>query len=363
MSTLRSVLIAGLLAVTVQYVIRHYFYMQYDKYDVMYRHAPGPCVSLEGADGGSEDLTILPSGLALISSGIYPNKQGRILLLDMNESSPTVTEAQIRGTGLDMATFNPHGLSTWINPNTGEITLMVINHVPGEERVEVFRYQCDSKSLVHLKSITSSLWGKYFTFRKPLLRKIEHDLMLPLGEVMFYDGVSARSVAKGLLIPNGINKSPDGRFLYVANSGTSQVKSYEILDNNDIKFMENIFLDTTLDNIEVDRQSGDLWIGCHPRYHQIIKHDAQYGGTITPSQKTEAITLPAKEQQSLPSLAEKSQILKLATSGGRFTDVVEVYLDPGTKMTGSTAASIYKGRMLGGTLATQLMLCDVIYTD
>ncbi|XP_069128988.1 serum paraoxonase/arylesterase 1-like isoform X1 [Argopecten irradians] len=355
MSTLQTIIIVAVLSGIARFGIRYYFFMHYERYDVITRHAPGPCVELDGADGGSEDLTILPSGLTFISSGIYPNKQGRILLLDMNELSPTVREAKIIGAKLDMATFSPHGISTWTNPDTGEITLMVINHVQ-EERVEVFRYRSGSKSLVHLKSITSPLWGSindlamvgedsfYVTqilhSSRPLLRKLEHRLMLSLGEVMFYDGASVRSVASGLHVPNGINKSPDGKVLYVANGGAYQLKSYEILDNNDIKFIEDLFLDTTMDNIEVDRLTGDLWIGCHPRYHQIIVHDAQYGSTMTPS-----------------------QVLKVATSGGRFTDVVEVYMDPGTRMTGSTVASIYNGRMLAGTLATQLVLCNVTYTD
>ncbi|XP_069128993.1 serum paraoxonase/arylesterase 1-like isoform X2 [Argopecten irradians] len=256
MSTLQTIIIVAVLSGIARFGIRYYFFMHYERYDVITRHAPGPCVELDGADGGSEDLTILPSGLTFISSGIYPNKQGRILLLDMNELSPTVREAKIIGAKLDMATFSPHGISTWTNPDTGEITLMVINHVQ-EERVEVFRYRSGSKSLVHLKSITSPLWGSindlamvgedsfYVTqilhSSRPLLRKLEHRLMLSLGEVMFYDGASVRSVASGLHVPNGINKSPDGKVLYVANGGAYQLKSYEILDNNDIKFIEVCF--------------------------------------------------------------------------------------------------------------------------
>ncbi|XP_069128980.1 serum paraoxonase/arylesterase 1-like [Argopecten irradians] len=357
MSTLRTIIIIAVLSGIARFYTQYYFFMDYDKYDVIARHAPGPCVELDGADGGSEDLTIQPSGLTFISSGVYPNKQGRILLLDMNESLPTVREAKIIGAKLDSTTFNPHGISTWTNPNTGEITLMVINHVH-EERMEVFRYRSGSKSLVHLKSITSPLWGSindlvmvgeesfYVTqilhSPRPLLRTLEHRFMLSFGEVMFYDGASVRSVASGQRMPNGINISPDGKVLYVTNGGAYQLKSYEILDNNDIKFIEDLFLDTSMDNIEVDRLTGDLWIGCHPRYHQLVKHayDGHYGDTITPS-----------------------QVLKVANSGGRFTDVVEVYMDPGTRMTGSSVASIYNGRMLAGTVARQLILCDVTYTD
>ncbi|XP_060069825.1 serum paraoxonase/arylesterase 1-like, partial [Ylistrum balloti] len=161
-----------------------------------------------------------------MAQGYYPDKRGRILMLDMNDPSPTVTEAQITGASLDRDNFNPHGLSSWTNPHTREITLMVINHFPGQERVEVFRYNRKSRSLEHKKSVTNQLRGIlndlvmtgedtfYVTmiayFNHPLLTWLEESLLLSLGEILFYDGVGIRSVAGGLHMPNGINTSPDG---------------------------------------------------------------------------------------------------------------------------------------------------------
>ncbi|NXV75975.1 PON2 arylesterase, partial [Atlantisia rogersi] len=71
---------------------------------------------------GSEDIDILPNGLAFISSGLKypgikvpaPDKPGEIFLMDLNEDSPRAVELRI-SRGFDLASFNPHGISTYID--------------------------------------------------------------------------------------------------------------------------------------------------------------------------------------------------------------------------------------------------------
>ena len=41
---------------------------------------------------------------------------------------------------------------------------------------------------------------------------------------------------------------------------------------------------TRPDNINIDQNSGDLWIGAHPLYHRLSKHHADPMGIPTPSQ-------------------------------------------------------------------------------
>eukprot|EP00061_Rhincodon_typus_P013728 g40278.t1 len=71
---------------------------------------------------GSEDISILPGGLALISSGLrcpmMPNfaddQRGQILLVDLNQ--PVLKAVALRiSRGFDVESFNPHGLSTYID--------------------------------------------------------------------------------------------------------------------------------------------------------------------------------------------------------------------------------------------------------
>ncbi|NWX07375.1 PON2 arylesterase, partial [Caloenas nicobarica] len=71
---------------------------------------------------GSEDIDILPNGLAFISSGLKyqglkspePDKPGEIFLMDLNEDNPRAVELRI-SRGFDLASFTPHGISTFID--------------------------------------------------------------------------------------------------------------------------------------------------------------------------------------------------------------------------------------------------------
>lgn len=44
-----------------------------------------------------------------------PSKPGKILLMDLNEKEPAVSELAVMGNTLDMSLFNPHGISTFID--------------------------------------------------------------------------------------------------------------------------------------------------------------------------------------------------------------------------------------------------------
>ena len=47
--------------------------------------------------------------------------------------------------------------------------------------------------------------------------------------------------------------------------------------------------------------------------------------------------------------------------GATMTQVTEVYSNDGSQLSGSTIAVEFKGRMLVGTVHTELLLCDVHY--
>uniref|UniRef100_A0ABI7WEK9 Paraoxonase n=1 Tax=Felis catus TaxID=9685 RepID=A0ABI7WEK9_FELCA len=87
------------------------------------------CHLIEGLENGSEDIDILPNGLAFISSGLkYPgmpnfasDEPGQIFLMDLNEQNPRVQALNISD-GFDKASFNPHGISTFIDKGTMRIS-------------------------------------------------------------------------------------------------------------------------------------------------------------------------------------------------------------------------------------------------
>ncbi|OWF50641.1 Serum paraoxonase/arylesterase 1 [Mizuhopecten yessoensis] len=348
---LRSVGLTVVLAIVVQHVVRFWFFMDYHKAGTIIHHRPGPCRPLAGADGGSEDLTVLDNGLTFISSGCFSWTRGRILLFNFSNPSHGLKELPIVSSSMNQSLLVFYGLSAWRDNQTGEITLMVINHGGPEAHVEVFTYREASQSLIHVDSITSSKLTimndlvmtssrtfyitKYLTL--PDHQSLELLLMLKYGEVLYYDGSDFRSVAQGLHMPNGINVSPDQRYLYVSEFGRKQLKSYRILDT-ELEHVEDLVLDTLVDNIEVAPVSGDLWVGCHPIHYLLIENE--HVGSPAPS-----------------------QILKVKTLSGKFTDVVEVYRDPGTEFKASSVASVYKGHMIAGSVTSHLILCDLVHTD
>lgn len=131
---------------------------------------PQNCVLIEGLENGSEDIDILPSGLAFISSGLKypgmpnfaPDEPGKIFLMDMNEQNPRAQELEISN-GFEKESFNPHGISTFIDKDH-TVYLYVVNHPHMKSTVEVFKFEEQQRSLVHLKTITHEL----------LKRKISH---------------------------------------------------------------------------------------------------------------------------------------------------------------------------------------------
>uniref|UniRef100_A0A8C8UA47 Paraoxonase n=1 Tax=Peromyscus maniculatus bairdii TaxID=230844 RepID=A0A8C8UA47_PERMB len=122
------------------------------------------CNLVKGVETGAEDLEILPNGLAFLSTGLKypgiksfdPDKPGKILLMDLNEKDPAVLELEITGNKLDKSSFNPHGVSTFTDEDNA-VYLLVVNHPDSKSTVEVFKFQEEERSLLHLKTITHEL--------------------------------------------------------------------------------------------------------------------------------------------------------------------------------------------------------------
>ncbi|XP_033738638.1 serum paraoxonase/arylesterase 1-like [Pecten maximus] len=345
---IKSLVFTAILVLVVQHAVRIWFFLDYHKTEGIIHHRPGPCLQLDGADGGSEDLTVLDNGLTFISSGYFSWTRGRILLFDLAKTKSEVKELHIISSSLNQSDLSFHGLSAWHDSKTGETTVMVVNHAGSEDQVEVFTFQKDSSSLLHVETIicpklkfmndlvmTSS--RTFYITKFSALREnyfLEGLLLLKFGEILYYDGSDFRNVAQGLHMPNGINTSPDKRYLYVSEFGGKQLKSYSIV-GMELEPVEDLYLDTHVDNIEVEPTSGNLWVGCHPSLHRLASASGDVG-SLSPS-----------------------QILMVRTTDGKFKETVDVYSNSGSELKASTVASVYKGKMIAGTLGSQLIVCDL----
>ena len=315
-------------------------------------HFKAECKSITGVLS-SEDITVDPkTGLAFISSADRRTRwsssshvqRGAIYGFDLKARDPELVNL----TGGFSKEFNPHGIGLWIGEN--EKSLFVVNHRRDGHFVEIFDFK--NNKLIHREYIEGALMHSpndvipvgprafYVTNdhgnRSELGRVVEEYLQLDRSLVLYYDGNDFRIVAEGLAYSNGINLSPDGKTVYVAATVGQEVCVYDRdKGTGDLKLRHTIELGTGPDNIEVD-ESGNLWIGCHPKLLTFVKY--------------------SKDPQEL----SPSQVLKVTVQEPGSYTVDEIYLNKGEPLSGSSVAAVYKDTMLiGSVFDTRFLLCKL----
>ncbi|KAK2181928.1 hypothetical protein NP493_376g03003 [Ridgeia piscesae] len=226
---------------------------------------------------------------------------GNIFLFDFKKQRHGTHALDIVG-NLDRDTFSPHGLSIW--EDTRHIT---------EENTF------------------------YFTNTYEFNFTLEVHLRLRLGSVGFYDGCRGRIVLRGRLVPNGINMSPDGKFIYLADL-VDRFSVYARMSDNSLRLRQAVPVCSLVDNIDVDMETGDVWVTGHGDMHKLMKYVRPPHTSMSPS-----------------------QVFRLTTcdGGSRVTDVEEVYYNDGRQFSGSSVAVRYRRLMLVGSVFTKLLLCHV----
>uniref|UniRef100_A0A673SU15 Paraoxonase n=2 Tax=Suricata suricatta TaxID=37032 RepID=A0A673SU15_SURSU len=255
------------------------------------------CHLIEGLENGSEDIDILPSGLAFISSGLkYPgmpnfalDEPGQIFLMDLNEQNPRVQALNISD-DFDKASFNPHGISTFIDKDH-TVYLYVVNHPHKKSTVEKFKFEEEKRSLIHLKTITHELLisvndivvlgpeqfyatrDHYFTNFFMIVLEMIMDLRWTY--VLFYSPREVKVVAEGFGSANGITVSLDQKYIYVADVLAQNIHVLKKHDNWDLTPVKVTQLGTLVDNLAVDPDTGDIWAGCHPNAMKLFLYNAE----------------------------------------------------------------------------------------
>lgn len=192
--------------------------------------------------------------------------------------------------------FNPHGISLYKSP-LGLERLFVINHRSSGHFVEIFDIK--GGQLIHLESLSAptlyspndlvavGIRSFYVSndhgpeqgikrFLTDLLRK-------PTASIGYYDGQSFRIVAKELQYANGIQLSPDGSFVLVAETTGKQIRAYrrEFVSGK-LEEVYRLPLQTGLDNLEWAAED-ELLIAAHPNMLAFMRH-AQSPLKMSPSQ-------------------------------------------------------------------------------
>ena len=292
----------------------------------------------------SEDIAIdRKTGMAFISSTDSRNLwssgkkagQGAIYGLDLNSPDSNL----IHLTADFAKEFNPHGIGLWRGKD-GSLLLFAVNHRRDGHFVEIFEKK--ENRLIHRESISGALMHSpndvvptgprtfYVTNdhgnTTEFGRMIEEYLQLAKGFVLFYDGDAFQIVAEGLAYANGINLSPDGRTVYAAATVGQEVLAYDReKQTGKLTLRDSIGLGTGPDNIDVD-ETGDLWIGCHPKLLTFVKYSKD------------------------PEQLSPSQVLKVVVREPGEYNVEEIYLSNGEALSGSSVAAVYEDILLIGSV-------------
>jgi arylesterase / paraoxonase len=320
---------------------------------------PSQCRAIAGLPG-SEDITIHPRGLYA-----YISSDDRRSVISGSPRPGAIFRYALDGTDavpINMTPdadvyFRPHGISLYVD-SAGRETLFVVNH-PGESlfgapqpsgsdaedhrplhTVEIF--DVAGERLRHRRTVSGELLRspndvvaidheRFYVSNdhgsaQGLLRQLEDYLRLPWANIVYFDGDSLRVVAEGLSYANGINVSPDSRRLYVAEVSRKRVREYTRNElSGELSELRVMDMGFGVDNIEVDPDSGDLWIGGHARLLTFVRHAAD-AAVLSPS-----------------------QVVRVQLTEHAY-DVDTVFMDNGELISGASVGAWHNGRLLIGSV-------------
>ncbi|MBA4852489.1 SMP-30/gluconolactonase/LRE family protein [Emticicia sp. BO119] len=309
-------------------------------------HFEGKVTEIKGFNG-AEDITIDKStGLALVSSSKFTENapDGAIFLLNLKEETPTPVKLT---DNLPFTDFHPHGISLYQSPEGQKLLFVVNHHLNLDTSIEIFQFT--DSSLVHKETIKNDLFispndivgvGErqfYLTNdhdeKKSSWRSKKDLLQIPMGNVCYFDGNKANIVADGFLYANGINVSQDGKKLFVAATTGKRIKIFD-RDITSGKLTENSEIVVNgADNIELD-ESGDLWVGCHPKLLAFLAHSKDH------------------------SKLSPSEVVKISFENEKPT-VESIYLNDGSPLSGSSVSAVWRNKMLiGSVFGDKVLLCS-----
>ncbi|XP_029958553.1 serum paraoxonase/arylesterase 2-like [Salarias fasciatus] len=322
--------------------------------ELVKKHLPN-CVFLKDLENGSNDITILDDGIAFISTGRKvpglptSDAPGKIFYLDLQDPDLNPEEMRISG-NFDLESFNPHGISLYMDPTDNKIYLFVINHPQQNSQVEVFIYDEGNISLLHVKTIKHELLHSlndivavgvdsfyatndhYFT-QDTIMAYVEPFLDQPWCNVVFYSPGEVKVASEGYYIANGINISPDRKHIYVVDILDHKVHVLERQHDNSLASVKAVDVGSLCDNAEVDLESGDLWLGCHPNGWKAFIFD--------------------------PQDPPGSEVIRIQNIHSDQPVVTQVYMDDGSVIIGSSVATVYGEKLLIGTVFHKALYCDL----
>ncbi len=335
--TLSAVLVVGITAVVARALIMGGMFAEVKP------GFKGTCRTIGGVVG-AEDLQIdRKDGLVFVSASDRradpPSKADGIYTLKLGD--PAATPVRIAGTS---AGFHPHGISLF-RAADGSLTLMAVNHQSAaHSSINIFTVtiadgaaklseigDVESDRLISPNDLVAVGKEQFYVTNDhgshtPFGQALENYLMLPRADVLYFDGNVFKEVANGLVFANGINVSPDGNRLYVAETTSHTIQTY----TRDL-FSGKLTPDVTFtlpagpDNIDVD-DKGDLWVAAHTKLFGVVAYGSD------------------------PSKPSPSEIFRLPVKNGEPQEARRVYADLGKQIGAASVGAVAGGHLFIGSI-------------
>lgn len=313
----------------------------------------GQCVAVE-APVGPEDLVMLPDARGAIVSAQdrrHPTDPGALWYYDLTARPGQFTKLETPAN----LPLHPGGISLF-RGGDGQIFLQVINHRSEDHNtVEIFTLHDDGNGrqiLHHRGSVSSTLFihpngiaavgpeAFYLTNDRGSgprwMHMVENLLQLSRSTVVYYDGRGVRIVAKDIAFANGIDVTADGGTVLVGSTLWRELLAYTRDPGSGMLLRSGTLpLPGGPDNIHRDA-AGNLWVAAHPNAFAFIGH-AISGDKQSPS-----------------------MILRLGRGSNGLLQVQQAFGDPGSLVSGASAAMQINNRLLiGATFQPKLLDCQL----
>ncbi|XP_034552792.1 serum paraoxonase/arylesterase 2-like isoform X2 [Notolabrus celidotus] len=228
------------------------------------------------------------------------------------------------------------------------VYLFVVNHPQHKSQIEIFHF-IEENTLVHLKTITHPLLHSvndivavgvesfYATNDHSFPNDVLHFLTIVLGfpwcDVVYYSPKEVRVAANSFMSANGINISPDKRYIYVSDIIDHDIDVFERKEGEQLTFIKSVAVGSLCDNIEVDHRTGDLWLGCHPNGMKL----AGFNSEDPPG----------------------SEVILIKNIHSEQPVVSQEYADNGHELMASSVAAPFEGKLLIGSVFQKALYCKL----
>eukprot|EP00743_Colponemidia_sp_Colp-15_P002069 GILK01002245.1.p1 GENE.GILK01002245.1~~GILK01002245.1.p1 ORF type:complete len:399 (+),score=61.61 GILK01002245.1:43-1197(+) len=294
--------------------------------------------------------------------------QGAIFAMDLRAKEPKFVKVPMKGfPGPD---FHPHGIGLL---REGRRTyLFVVNHRRNEDAIEVFEWLLTNKDASTAQSRVGTLRYLYSSVDPAGHRELNDVVPVstrsyyttnwlshePNSPMMLYEvftfqpwnfvlfceidvnnATKCVKAAENIVMPNGINVSPDKNTLYVNAGLARQLLVYDRHQNNSLSLRTPVDISFAADNVDVT-ENGDVYLAGQLNIFACYRHlqDISRSGNPVPG-KVVRIRADRKDPT-------------------KFTQEV-VFADDGHVVRMLTGAAFHRGKLyLGTVLEEGLVVCD-----